>query len=295
MGGMMESIGGLFSKKQQISKVAKQTAVTRSLPGVTTNPYEMQQERKRQASQPYRNLKALAGAVYRVRPNTKLTRAMSSPQGFRRVVGGSRPAPVVGSRERFPKKLAKMLYPGVIPAQATLNVASRQSQGTNRPGRPKGSVKFVSQTTGQPIGVYQWRKEQRALKRMARDQQMMAQMRAMQQYPQMVAQRAYNQQMQQQQQVIEQQPQYRQPLPQYQQPQPVYQQPYHTQQMPQQPQQRAIGTVFRSSGGSPYPPVDRRPLQATNQTIPQGYVESVDVMTGRRYLKPVPRAEAWIR
>lgn len=332
--GIMEAIGGLFTKKnspsesrfsamkrgftegmrepnvvqryqarrqqQQVSKVAKQTAVTRSLPGVTSSPYHMQQARKEQAAQPYRNLKALAGAVYRLRPENKLTRAMSSPQGFRQVIRSARPVVVAGSRERLPKKLTKMMYPGQIPASATLNIARQETHGPRRPGRPPGSVKFISQRTGQPIGVYEYRKEQRALKRMARDQQMYAQVRAMQQYPKMVAQRAYNQQIQAQQQVIEQQQpqQYEQPAQQYEQPQPQYQQPQqypqYPQQMPQQPQQRVIGTIFKSAGGSPYPPVNRQPLQATNQTIPQGFVEVVDSFTGRRYYKPLPRKESWI-
>ena len=61
----------------------------------------------------------------------------------------------------------------------------------------------------------------------------------------------------------------------------------------QQSQQRPIRTVFKSSGGSPYPPVNNRSLAPTNQTIPYGYVESVDTMTGRRFLKQLPKTEKW--
>jgi hypothetical protein len=56
-------------------------------------------------------------------------------------------------------------------------------------------------------------------------------------------------------------------------------------------QERPVGRVFRSYGGSPYPPVDRRPI-APSQQIP-GYIETVDAFTGRRYLKPKPRPEKW--
>jgi hypothetical protein len=130
----------------------------------------------------------------------------------------------------------------------------------------------------------------RAQKAVARYETLLRQSRAMMQYPQMVAQKAYNQQIQYQEQLPQQ----------YEQPQPVQQvQVQYPQQMPSQeyipePQKRPIATVFKSSGGSPYPPVNPQQLQPSNQTIPQGYVETTDLMTGRRYMKPVPRKEAWI-
>ncbi len=84
------------------------------------------------------------------------------------------------------------------------------------------------------------------------------------------------------------------PQQQYQQ---QYQQPQQYQQQPFQylQQQRQIVPVFKSQGGSPYPAVDRRPLTPPQQTIPYGYVETVDSFTGKRYLKPLPRREGWTR
>ena len=70
-----------------------------------------------------------------------------------------------------------------------------------------------------------------------------------------------------------------------------YQQPFM--QMPQESGIRPVVPVFKSSGGQAYPPVNRVPLAPSSQTIPQGYTEVVDLMTSRRYLKPVPKKEAW--
>lgn len=64
-------------------------------------------------------------------------------------------------------------------------------------------------------------------------------------------------------------------------------------QMPVEPQKRPIATVFKGSGGSPYPPVSSQSLQNTRQTIPYGYVESVDAFTGRRFMKRLPPTERW--
>jgi hypothetical protein len=89
--------------------------------------------------------------------------------------------------------------------------------------------------------------------------------------------------------------QYPEPQPQYPQNQPQqYPQQYPQQQYPPQPQQRPIATVFKSSGGSPYPPVNRQSLASPRQTIPMGYVEAVDSFTGRRYLKALPKKEGWV-
>jgi hypothetical protein len=57
--------------------------------------------------------------------------------------------------------------------------------------------------------------------------------------------------------------------------------------------QREIRPVFKSSGGSPYPAVPRQGLTPSRQTIPYGYVESVDAFTGRRFLKQLPKTEKW--
>jgi hypothetical protein len=82
---------------------------------------------------------------------------------------------------------------------------------------------------------------------------------------------------------------------------PEYPAQTYPRQYPQQPQQslqRPIPQIFRGTGGKPYPAVDMSPqakLASTRQTIPYGYVESVDSFTGRRFLKQLPRAENWIR
>ena len=97
------------------------------------------------------------------------------------------------------------------------------------------------------------------------------------------------------QEVVEQAPPVPQPQQQFQQV-PVQQMPQQMQvpnQYSQQAQKRPIGTVFKSSGGSPYPPVNSQSLAPTSQTIPYGYVESVDTMTGRRFLKQLPKTERW--
>lgn len=63
-----------------------------------------------------------------------------------------------------------------------------------------------------------------------------------------------------------------------------------------QPTQRPIGTVFKSSGGSPYPAVNSQPrIAPSSETIPYGYVEAVDLMTGRKYIKKLPPSERWTR
>jgi len=173
------------------------------------------------------------------------------------------------------QRATRLIYPN-IPSQAV------PSQRRGR-GRPVGSVKY-------PGGVYKWRKLMRAQKAVARYETLLRQSRAMQYYPQMVAgqvplpqQVPVPQEMQAQVQV----PMETQQYPQYQ------QQMYQPQIMPE-PQKRAIVPVFKQGEGKPYPPVSSQPLQPSNQTIPQGYVEATDLMTGRRYMKPLPRKEAWI-
>lgn len=61
--------------------------------------------------------------------------------------------------------------------------------------------------------------------------------------------------------------------------------------MPSEPQKKPIGTVFRSFGGKPYPPVETRPLASPREG---DYYEDVDLMTGRRFLRRRLPAEAWI-
>ena len=74
-------------------------------------------------------------------------------------------------------------------------------------------------------------------------------------------------------------------------------QPQYAQQYTPQPKEHQIPEeikpVFKSSGGHPYKAVDRRSLTPTSQTVPYGYVESVDAFTGRRFMKPLPKPEKW--
>jgi len=73
-------------------------------------------------------------------------------------------------------------------------------------------------------------------------------------------------------------------------PQPEYVSQPVVQQQIQPPLKRPIIPVFKSSGGSPYPPVEDRPLQ----TNPQGdFYEDVDLMSGRRIIKRRLPKEAW--
>lgn len=183
------------------------------------------------------------------------------------------------------KKLIQSTVPG-IPMSATQSgrLPYQGKTGKRERGRPVGSVKY-------PGGIYAWRKLMRAQKAAAKYQVMQQQINAMQQYPKMEAAR----QMQMQQQQYQQVPQEMEGLEEeYQQvPQIPQQYQQYQQQMPQEPQKRPIATVFKSSGGSPYPPVNSRPLANARQTIPQGYIEDVDSFTGRRFIKKLPPSERW--
>ena len=202
-------------------------------------------------------------------------------------------------REQAVKKSIRMVFP-VIPASAIPSATAYQGKtGKQGRGRPKGTTKY-------PGGIYQWRKLQRAAKAQAKYQTLLRQSQAMQQYPRMQAARAVQLQQQQMQQQPQQVPQAQVPQQrlletqgyQQQMPQEQYQEYNYPQQYPQaqpQPQQREIVPVFKSSGGHPYPPVNNQPLQLAKQTVPQGYIETVDLMTGRRYFKQLPQAEAWVR
>jgi hypothetical protein len=156
------------------------------------------------------------------------------------------------------RKSASMPFP-----QAYKTIQSSGSSGQR--GRPKGSVKY-------PGGVYAYRKAMRAQNALMRQQQVVQQYQQMQQSPQET--QGYQQQMPQQQ---------------VYQPQPG-EYPYPTQVAPPQ---REVRPVFKSSGGSPYPPVSRQPLQPANAH--PGYVETVDLFSGKKSFKQLPQAEAWVR
>lgn len=143
-------------------------------------------------------------------------------------------------------------------------------------GRPRGSVDPRYRAFG---GVYGYRRAMAAQKKA----QKLAMQQAQQQnrMQQAVQQAPYEYQQQ------DQVPQEMQQVPQQVMPQQV------VMQTPPQPQQREIATVFKGSGGKPYPAVDNTPLASSRATIPYGYVEAVDSFTGRRFLKKLPPAERW--
>lgn len=146
-------------------------------------------------------------------------------------------------------------------------------------GRPRGSLDPRYRAYGGVIGFRRAMAAQRRAYKMAMSQQKeqlkMQQMMAQAPY-EYVPQETMGQEVPQQQ--VAQIPQ------QFQQIQPQY---------PPEPQKRPIATVFKGSGGSPYPPVDTRPLESARQTVSQGYVESVDSFTGRRFMKKLPPTERW--
>lgn len=182
------------------------------------------------------------------------------------------------------QKLVRGIYPN-IPRSAIRYPGNYQGKDPNRPrapGRPKGTVKY-------PGGVYAYRKLVRAQRAAQRYQAVLQRYRQLsggQQVQRVVYARPrtyaqYPQQFQEQQQY----PQYPQQQPQYAQDNP-YQQAEMTY---QPPQKRPVATIFKSSGGSPYPPVDNRPMQRNDN-----FVEQVDMFSGRRIVKQQPAKEAWI-
>lgn len=182
-------------------------------------------------------------------------------------------------------------------------------------GRPSGSLSAKYAPYG---GVYEYRKYMRALKAQQRFQQVryrvnqrVAQQNnieipAQQQIQQIQQEQAqYRQQMPQQVQYQQQIPQAprkpfgylftKSPPRQIRQIQPQYNrysvQPQQYPSNEQMPVERAVKPVFKSSGGRPYPPVNRQPLQSN----PNGeFYEGVDAFTGKQILKKRLPKEAWI-
>lgn len=209
-------------------------------------------------------------------------RRMGGIEMMRRKVQSGNISPIQRRQIMAVKRSARMLFP-VLPAStatATYQYQSKKGQQSGR-GRPRGSLDPRYAAYG---GVYGYRRamaqKRRELRQqiqmqeeMIRQQRMMQRLRPQEQLPEEVLP-----EMQVQQQL---------PQPQMpQQVQPVYQ-------MPQTQEQRPIATVFKSSGGSPYPPVDRRPLTPSRQTIQQGYIETTDAFTGERIIKRLPPPERW--
>ena len=226
------------------------------------------------------------------------------------------------------KKLIQMAFP-VIPSSALVGAegavakegTKKPTKGYARPGRPKGTYDPRYEAYG---GVFGFRKAVRARRAMekAKEQLLETQMRQAQMpayettpYTPMPTElkEAQAQRMQQQIKMLQagvppeqiqglpelpeevadaeqefsqfQQMQMQQQMPQQ------FQQPQFQQQFQEQPIRRPVARVFRSYGGSPYPPVDSRPLMPS-RAIP-GYVEDVDAFTGRRFLRKLPQTEKW--
>lgn len=194
------------------------------------------------------------------------------------------------------KRFARALYPQ-IPAQAVATpgqMKAMQKRGVSHSGRgrPTGSYKYF--VGGRPVSVFTYRKvmaRQRAYQRLLAAQKM-AETGAMPTYQSPYqSQASYTASLQPQQYQPSQIP-INSYTPQLQ----AQQQASMQAQMafqPQAPVQREIKTVFKSFGGSPYPPVNPQPLMASDPY--SAYVEDVDLMTGRRFLKMRPKAEKWIQ
>jgi hypothetical protein len=158
-----------------------------------------------------------------------------------------------------------------------------------RKGRPKGTLDPRYAAYG---GVYGYRRYKSMMKKQEKLQVQQMQMAMRQARQPQYEQQQYQQQVQMSQQQLPQEMQGQNIQTDYSQFQQAEQQVPQEPQYPQQ-QQREIRTPFKSSGGSPYPPVPRQGLTPTRQTIQQGYVESVDAFTGRRFLKQLPQKERW--
>jgi len=235
------------------------------------------------------------------RPSKRTPAGMRTPVGMKMKVAYQevRAKALANAREKseYNAKRAKIKAINTREAkQIVRNIPGAKTMGR---GRPKGSLDKRYAAYG---GVYGWRRylsQQRKIHKEQIKQQIQQLKQGVPQYEQ--------QQYQGQTQVnaVPQELQGQGITPEYSQAQQYQQVPqqYPSQQyqQPQQPfqylqeQQRQIVPVFKSQGGSPYPAVDRRPLTPPQQTIPYGYVESVDSFTGKRYLKPLPRREGWTR
>lgn len=192
----------------------------------------------------------------------------------------------LGTTPRYMKRrimTAKKSFQSVmpfIPNQALPGAETafekRKVKGYPTRGRPRGTLDPRYAKYGGVFGYRKYVAQQRKLMKQQLNQQaqQIKMARQMQQAP-------YEYQQ------FQEQPQQIQPqeMPQ--------QMPQYPQQYPPQPQKRPIATVFKGSGGSPYPPVADRPLASSRETIPYGYVEEVDSFTGRRFLKKLPPKERW--
>lgn len=199
------------------------------------------------------------------------------------LVAGSTPH-YIKKRIMVQKKLVQAVMPYTIPGQSLAGaetIGKNKTKGYVKPGRPFGSFKDKYAPYG---GVYGYRKAMAEKRRMQREamRQVIEQRK--------VAQAPYEYQDYQASSNTDQSGTSDQAVVGHQVPQqPKYQQVEY----PQPPQKPPVKTVFRSSGGSPYPPVNEQPLTSSRQTVPYGYVETVDSFTGRRFLKKLPPTERW--
>lgn len=205
-------------------------------------------------------------------------------------------SPRVKSKEEKLKEMLGRYMKGRGGASVSSRGGYYRPGGTGGPGRPRGTYDARYARFGGVFGYRKWLAQQRSaeketIKRMLEQKRLAAQPSyertpyrepaPQQQMPQeMEMEMEYEPQVQQVQQMPQQMPQQ-----------------YPVQQIPIQQVdhsgQRPIGRIFKSYGGSPYPPVERRPLAPTAQTIPAGYIEVVDAFTGQRKLKQLPPTERW--
>jgi hypothetical protein len=196
------------------------------------------------------------------------------------------------------KKSMRMAFPVITAGQtsATYEYQSKRGQMKGR-GRPKGSLDPRYAQYGGVMGFRKYMSSQRRAFRQQLQQQkeMMKVQRQIANMPQYEQAQQYQQQQQlppemQGQGVTPDYTQFDQADETGQMQPQVEQHPFEYLQEPQKP---PVARVFKSYGGSPYQPVDRRSLTPSNQTIQQGYVETTDAFTGRRYMKQLPKPERW--
>jgi len=287
--GILEALGGAIKgvfKKREVDESRKE-AISEGWKQGMKRPNIAQRLQQQKQVQQLNQIKEKIKTGYQkglsYMPNTGLTRAMANPQRTitshnilrEQIKQGKVP---LQTRRKIAviRRTGKMLYPNLPSQSISSSTSSKSSRGR---GRPKGSVKY-------PGGIYNWRKMQRAAKAAAKYQTMLRRAQAIQQYPKMVAQREYNQQVQQQQ-VPQEVQGYEEQIPQQQ----VQQQDSYPQYQ-QEPQKRPITSIFKSSGGSPYPPVNPQQLQPASAN--PDYVQYTDAFTGQVKWKKLPAAESWI-
>jgi len=245
--------------------------------------------------------------------NRMADKTLTSQQRRKASMSFAKAQAVLDTRKmKFRDRAVQMAYPVTSMTSYGSGGAYKTIQGVagRGRGRPRGSL---DKRYAQYGGVFGYRRfisdQKRALRAQLQKQQEGMAMQRIKQQPQ-YEQQQYQEQVQasqvpqelqgqgmtpeyaaylqsQQQQVPQQVPQ------QVQQFQQQEQQPFqqYTQQA-SQPVQGEIKTVFKSSGGTPYT-IPKTGLRPTRETIPYGYVETVDAFTGQRMMKPLPRKEKW--